>query len=76
MDCKDLVELVTDYLEEKLPEHVQAEFEDHIAGCDGCANYLEQIRQTIRLAGRIRAEDLSVEQRSELVHLFHNWKRS
>ena len=45
--CRQLVELVADYLDGLLPEKIMADVEDHLAGCDGCTAYLSQIRQTI-----------------------------
>jgi Putative zinc-finger len=54
--CRQLVELVADYLDGLLPEKMMADVEDHLAGCDGCTAYVSQIRQTIvelrRLAER------------------------
>jgi anti-sigma factor RsiW len=49
--CREFVELVTDYLEGALPEAEQARFEAHLAECDGCAGYLEDMR---RLIGSLR----------------------
>jgi MFS family permease len=45
--CKQLVELVADYLEGVLSPEVKARFEEHLAGCDGCTTYLSQTRQII-----------------------------
>jgi len=75
MTCKELVELVTDYLEGVLPDDVRMSFERHVSGCSGCTNYLENMRQTIRLTGQIREENLTPQQRDDLLKLFHNWKR-
>ena len=47
--CAEMVELVTDYLDGALPPDARARIEDHLAGCDGCAEYLDQIMQTVRL---------------------------
>jgi hypothetical protein len=45
--CKQLVELVADYLEDALSPEVRARFEEHLAGCDGCTTYLSQTQQII-----------------------------
>lgn len=45
--CQEFVELVTDYLEGTLPETDQIRFEAHLADCDGCAGYLEDMRRLI-----------------------------
>jgi anti-sigma factor RsiW len=75
MTCKELVELVTDYLEGALPEETRQRLENHLSGCDGCTRYLEQMRQTIRLTGRLREETLTSQQREDLLRLFHDWKK-
>jgi anti-sigma factor RsiW len=71
--CRDLVELVTDYLEGALSPEQQARFENHIAGCDGCTAYLEQMRDTIRLTGTLREQQTSPGARAELLHAFRGW---
>lgn len=73
--CRELVELVTDYLEGALSAEQHARFENHIAGCDGCTAYLEQMRETIRLTGTLREEDVSTEAADELLAQFAAWKR-
>ena len=74
--CKELVELITDYLEGNLPEDLRAQVDRHIAGCDGCTNYLDQMQTTIQLTGRIQEENLSSKQRSDLLQLFRDWKNN
>jgi anti-sigma factor RsiW len=71
--CRDLVELVTNYLEGALPPEQRARFESHIAGCDGCTTYLEQTRETIRLTGTLREQQISPEARAALLHAFRGW---
>jgi anti-sigma factor RsiW len=50
--CREFVELVTDYLEGALPDHERVRFEAHLAGCEHCPGYLEDIR---RLVGSLHA---------------------
>jgi predicted anti-sigma-YlaC factor YlaD len=76
MTCKELVELVTDYLEGTLAEDARLRMEDHLSRCDGCTNYLEQMRQTIRLTGRVREESLTSQQRDDLLRLFRDWQKN
>jgi MFS family permease len=45
--CEDTVEVVTDYLDAALPPDRTDEFEAHLAGCDGCTEYVGQIRATV-----------------------------
>jgi anti-sigma factor RsiW len=74
LSCQELVELVTDYLEGALSAEDSARFEDHIGRCSPCAVYLEQIRQTIAVTGRLEAESLSPEAERELLAAFRDWR--
>ena len=76
MTCKELVELVTEYLEGTLPNDTRQKMENHLSGCDGCTHYLEQMRQTIQLTGQVREENLTPGQRDDLLRLFRDWKKS
>ena len=49
--CKELVEPITEYLEDTLPSEDKARFEQHLAFCDWCRTYLDQMRLTIRTLG-------------------------
>jgi anti-sigma factor RsiW len=75
MTCKELVELVTEYLEGTLPEEARLRMESHLSGCEGCTHYLEQMRETILLTGRLREETLAPQQRAELLELFRDWQK-
>ena len=72
--CQQAVELVTDYLEGRLSRSARRRFEAHLAGCPHCTEYLAQMRETIRLAGRLEPEDLTPEQRDEFVELYRRWR--
>jgi anti-sigma factor RsiW len=72
--CQQAVELVTDYLEGALPRRARRRFEAHLAGCPHCTEYLAQMRETIRLTGRLEPEDLTPEQRDEFVELYRRWR--
>lgn len=74
MSCRELVTLVTEYLEGTLGAHDRRRFERHLSGCDGCTTYLEQMRETIRLAGTLRERDISPRAREELLAAFRDWK--
>ena len=75
LTCEELVELVTEYLEGGLGDAERERFEEHVVACRGCSNYLDQIRTTIELAGRITADDLMEETKTELLAAFRDWKR-
>ncbi|MGN6796554.1 MAG: zf-HC2 domain-containing protein [Gaiellaceae bacterium] len=71
-----LVELVTEYLEGGLDERDLRAFEAHIANSDGCTEYLEQMRTTIRLVGTLTLNDLTQAAETALLQAFRDWKRS
>ncbi|MEA2557014.1 MAG: hypothetical protein QOG88_552 [Actinomycetota bacterium] len=73
MECRDLVEAVTAYLEHEMSPEDRARFDQHLALCDGCTNYLAQIRETIRLTGSLDPEAIPSEQRSALQGVFAAW---
>lgn len=75
MSCKELVELVTDYIEKVLPETDRTRFEAHLAACPGCTDYVEQMRLTLRLSGRLEEESIGPEARETLLNTFRDWKK-
>ena len=56
--CTALVELVTDYLDGTLPPTLHARVEAHLAVCPGCVSAVEQIREVVRLTGRLTEDDI------------------
>ncbi len=72
--CQEVVELVTDYLEGALSRSQRRRFEAHMSGCEDCAEYLEQMRATVRLTGRLRAEDLTPEMQEDFTALYRRWR--
>jgi anti-sigma factor RsiW len=71
LNCNELVELVTDYLDGALDEETAHRVADHLAGCDGCTTYVEQIRQTVTALGSSPPEvELTDEARDALLAAF------
>lgn len=75
LTCQELVELVTDYIEGALSPAERARFERHLAGCGGCRNYLDQMRQTIRALGKDADEAIAPDVCNTLLDLFRDWKQ-
>jgi hypothetical protein len=73
LTCFEVVELVTDYLERRLPLRDVERFEEHLAFCDGCGNYLEQMRLTIAATERLRRDDLPPALQARLLEALRNW---
>ena len=75
LTCAELVELVTDYMEDALSDEDRRRFEEHVAICPPCRAYLEQMRQTLRVLGRLTEDSLSPEMEVTLLDVFRDWKR-
>ncbi len=72
--CREVVELVTNYLEDALPAAERARVDEHLAACPHCTRYLEQMRMTIRASGKLREEDLAPDAKEALLSAFRTWK--
>lgn len=74
--CQELVEQVTDYLEDRIPPTERAEIDAHLALCDGCARWFDQMRQTRARLGDLRVNELPAGQRDMLRAVFQGWRRA
>ena len=74
MDCNELVELVTAYLDGSLDLDTRARFDAHLLECDGCENYLQQFRETVRTVGKIRDDEFDPAFRSRLLDAFKDFR--
>jgi anti-sigma factor RsiW len=76
LSCQELVELVTDWFEGALDTRRARLFEEHLAACEGCATYVEQLRRTIEATGRLTPHDLSPDAEATLLQAFRDWQRT
>ena len=74
MTCQELVELVTEYLEDTLAPSERLRFDTHLRTCPGCTAYIEQMRTTIRVLGKLSEEWVSEDAQRELLATFRTWK--
>jgi anti-sigma factor RsiW len=74
MNCNELVELVTAYLDGSLDRDTRARFDAHLLECDGCANYLQQFRSTVDTLGKIDDETIDPSFRDRLMDAFRDWR--
>jgi anti-sigma factor RsiW len=58
LPCKLAVTRVTDYLDGALSVEDRAALERHLAWCEWCMTYFDQLRDTVRAAGSLRGEDV------------------
>jgi anti-sigma factor RsiW len=72
--CRELVELVTAYLEEELGARDRVRFETHLAACEHCGVHVEQMRLTLRVVGDLDPEELDPEVERRLLGAFRDWK--
>jgi anti-sigma factor (TIGR02949 family) len=70
ISCQEVVEVITDYLEGKMSPDEVAIFEAHLALCEGCQWYLDQMRITIDTVGRIEDEAVPTELRDTVLAAF------
>jgi anti-sigma factor RsiW len=75
LTCRDLVELVTDYLEGALPVTERLRFEAHLAECPYCQTYLTQMRQTIAMVGKLSETTIDPSVREDQLQCFRAWKQ-
>ena len=75
MTCAELVELVTAFLDGALDPETEQRFVEHLAICDGCDIYVDQMRRTIAEVGRVEPETLSDETREGLLQAFRTFPR-
>lgn len=75
MNCRQVVELMTDYLDGALSAGERARFEDHISGCDGCRAYLAQLQSTRRVLGRLAEDSIPASVERELLEAFRSWRQ-
>jgi hypothetical protein len=76
ISCQDVVELVTDYVEQALPAEEASVFEQHLNFCDGCVLYVDQVRKAIDVVGELRAEDVPEDTKAKLLTAFRDWRRA
>lgn len=76
LSCQGITELVTEYLERRMPLGKRLSFRMHVGMCRHCRRYLRQMRTTIAATGELPAEPIPVEVRDELLERFRNWKQS
>ena len=71
--CRDVVEVLSDYLDGALDHDTRRVVETHLSECEGCDRALAQLRETIRVTGMLREDQLTEEQRRTLLEAFRGW---
>jgi anti-sigma factor RsiW len=72
LQCREFVELVTDYIEGVLPESERVRMEEHLAGCEGCSGYLEDMRRLVRSLHEVPEPPPDPETRAAMLNAFRD----
>lgn len=75
LTCSEMTELVTDYLEKRLPFSKRLLFRMHIGMCRHCRAYLRQMRLTIRALGKLPDTPIPADVKAELLRRFDGWRK-
>ena len=69
-NCKEVLALLSEYLDLELPPETCQEIEQHLAGCSPCVEFVESLRKTVALCRGYQPTamptPLSAEARAEL----------
>jgi anti-sigma factor RsiW len=74
MTCSELVRVITEYLEGTLPEDERRRFHEHLALCDPCVTYVQQMQQTIELSGTLGGGPVDPAERAARLETFRGWR--
>ena len=75
ISCREVVEIVTAYLEDALSPEQRSRMRTHLEMCPPCAEYVEQVRTTRRLAEAATAELELRPDRDALLTVFREFKQ-
>jgi anti-sigma factor RsiW len=75
LSCHEVIELLSNYIDGALSPDERRRVDEHLALCDGCATYLEQMRETIRITGMVTEEQVSEPDKNALLDAFRDWRR-
>ena len=75
LTCHEVIELLSNYIDGALPDDERRRVDEHLALCDGCATYLDQLRESIRLSGMVSEEAVPEPEKSALLDAFRDWRR-
>jgi predicted anti-sigma-YlaC factor YlaD len=74
LTCQEVIELLSSYIEGGLTVDDRGRVDEHLALCDGCTTYLEQMRETIRLSGMVTEEQVPEDEKTALLAAFRDWR--
>jgi len=75
ISCKELVDLVADYMEEALSDDARAQFEQHLSECGYCSAYIQQMHVTVKLTHQLAETETDKPAPTEILDIFRKWKQ-
>jgi len=75
ISCKQLVDLVADYLEESITDEARVQFEQHLSECGYCSAYVQQMHMTVKLTQKLAETEIDKPAPGELLDIFRKWKQ-
>jgi anti-sigma factor RsiW len=75
ISCKELVDLVTGYMDETITDEARAKFEQHLSECGYCSAYVQQMHMTVKLTNTLSEPEPSKPAPDELLNIFRQWKQ-
>jgi len=70
LQCREVVDVLTDYFEGVLPVERRVVLEQHLLFCAGCTEYVDQLRTSIELTGRLQEADVPAPVMARLTSMF------
>lgn len=68
--CKQMTDLVFDYLNDKLSPNVKRDFQHHLQICPDCVNFLNTYKKTVSVTRSIRPEEIPPKVRNNILDFF------
>jgi len=75
ISCKELVDLVADYMDEAISDDARAKFEQHLSECGYCSAYVQQMHLTVKLTSKLTEPEANQPAPDELMNIFRKWKQ-
>lgn len=73
-DCRELLGILSDYLDGELDPSVCGHLEQHVSDCDRCARFLESLRRTVQYVRDVRPEKLPEDMKQEIVEAYRSMR--
>lgn len=76
MECNELVEKVTDFLDGALAGEDVGRFDHHAGLCPGCQAHLNEVAVMLRLTSHVPAEPLPERLEADLLTVYRDWRQT